>query len=134
MTPTRQMMARVEDAGYQFLQTEAGWSLYDLDDRSEVNAARAKALGQYREMLTARLADPIDGPKYRVALDSLKGKTCVCWCAPQACHGHVIQEFLGEASDKPKAEQHVEPPKPEAPPVQMSLFGDEPVKKTTVYA
>ena len=45
MTPTRQMMARVEDAGYQFLQTEAGWSLYDLDDRSEVNAARAKALG-----------------------------------------------------------------------------------------
>ena len=46
MTPTRQMMARVEDAGYQFLQTEAGWSLYDLDDRSEVNAARAKALGE----------------------------------------------------------------------------------------
>lgn len=45
VTPTRQMMARVEDAGYQFLQTEAGWSLYDLDDRSEVNAARAKALG-----------------------------------------------------------------------------------------
>lgn len=39
------MMARVEDAGYQFLQTGAGWSLYDLDDRSEVNAARAKALG-----------------------------------------------------------------------------------------
>lgn len=39
------MMARVEDAGYQFLQTETGWSLYDLDDRSEVNAARAKALG-----------------------------------------------------------------------------------------
>lgn len=39
------MMARVEDAGYQFLQIEAGWSLYDLDDRSEVNAARAKALG-----------------------------------------------------------------------------------------
>lgn len=38
-------MARVEDAGYQFLQTEAGWSLYDLDDRSEVNAARAKTLG-----------------------------------------------------------------------------------------
>ncbi len=38
-------MARVEDAGYQFLQGESGWSLYDLDDRSEVRAARAKALG-----------------------------------------------------------------------------------------
>ena len=45
VTPTRQMMARVEDAGYQFLRDDAGWSLYDLDDRSEVNAARAKALG-----------------------------------------------------------------------------------------
>lgn len=45
MTPTRQMMARVEDAGYQFLQGESGWSLYDLDDRSEVKAAQAKALG-----------------------------------------------------------------------------------------
>lgn len=45
MTPTRQMMARVEDAGYQFLQGKSGWSLYDLDDRSEVKAARAKALG-----------------------------------------------------------------------------------------
>lgn len=45
VTPTRQMMARVEDAGYQFLQTETSWSLYDLDDRSEVNTTRAKALG-----------------------------------------------------------------------------------------
>lgn len=45
MTPTRQMMARVEDAGYQFLQGESGWSLYDLDDRSEVKGAHAKALG-----------------------------------------------------------------------------------------
>jgi len=40
----------------------------------------------------------------------------------------VLRELLGETVD------HVEPPKPEAPPVQMSLFGDEPVQKTTVYA
>lgn len=45
MTPTVRMRDRVEDAGYQFLQGESGWSLYDLDDRSEVRAARAKALG-----------------------------------------------------------------------------------------
>ena len=38
-------MARVEAVGYQFLRDDAGWALYDLDDRSEVRAARAKALG-----------------------------------------------------------------------------------------
>ena len=45
MTPTVRMRDRVEDAGYQFLRDDSGWALYDLDDRSEVNAARAKALG-----------------------------------------------------------------------------------------
>jgi len=39
------MMARIEDSGYQFLRGESGWSLYDLDDRSEVKGAHAKALG-----------------------------------------------------------------------------------------
>ena len=45
MTPTVRMRDRVEAVGYQFLPDDGGWSLYDLDDRSEVNAARAKALG-----------------------------------------------------------------------------------------
>ena len=45
MTPTIRMRDCVEAVGYQFLRDDAGWSLYDLDDRSEVNAARAKALG-----------------------------------------------------------------------------------------
>ena len=45
MTPTVRMRDRVEAVGYQFLRDDVGWSLYDLDDRSEVNAARAKALG-----------------------------------------------------------------------------------------
>lgn len=45
MTPTRSMMARIEDAGYQFLVDAGGWAAYDLDDRSEVRDSRAKALG-----------------------------------------------------------------------------------------
>lgn len=45
MTPTKAMMARIEDAGYQFLGGEGGWAAYDLDDRSEVRGSRARALG-----------------------------------------------------------------------------------------
>ena len=45
MTPTRAMMTRIEDSGYQFLRSESGWELYDLDDRKEVKGAHAKALG-----------------------------------------------------------------------------------------
>ena len=45
MTPTRAMMARIEDAGYQFLGGDDGWAAYDLDDRSEVQGSRARALG-----------------------------------------------------------------------------------------
>lgn len=94
--------------------------------------ARTKALEQYRAMLTERLADPIDGPKYRAALDSLRGKTCVCWCAPKKCHGDILREFLGETVEA--HHEHAEPPQPEQPSVQMSLFGDELPAKKKVYA
>ncbi len=45
MTPTRAALANIEDSGYQFLSDEAGWVLYDDNDRSEVKGTRAKALG-----------------------------------------------------------------------------------------
>lgn len=45
MTPTKAMMARIEDAGYQFLGGEDSWAAYDLDDRSEVRGSRTRALG-----------------------------------------------------------------------------------------
>lgn len=41
MTPTVHMRDRVEAVGYQFLRDDAGWALYDLDDRSEVRGTRA---------------------------------------------------------------------------------------------
>lgn len=45
MTPTRRLMAVVEDAGYQFLKDGNGWALYDLDDRSVVKNTRCMMLG-----------------------------------------------------------------------------------------
>jgi hypothetical protein len=30
------------------------------------------------------------------ALPELKGKVLGCWCAPKACHGNVLLEFLEE--------------------------------------
>jgi hypothetical protein len=33
----------------------------------------------------------VEQPALMAALPGLRGKTLVCWCAPQACHGHVLQ-------------------------------------------
>lgn len=45
MTPTRHMLASIEEAGFQFLKDGCGWALYDLDDRSEVSGTRAATYG-----------------------------------------------------------------------------------------
>lgn len=56
-------------------------------------ADREKVIHQYRDGL---LSDT-----WRKIVDTniewLRGKTLVCWCAPKACHGHVLLELLGEA-------------------------------------
>lgn len=31
---------------------------------------------------------------FRDAVEELRGKMLVCWCAPLACHGSVIVEYL----------------------------------------
>lgn len=30
------------------------------------------------------------------AKQELKGKVLACWCAPLACHGHIISKFVNE--------------------------------------
>ena len=32
-------------------------------------------------------------PHLMAALPELYGKTLGCWCAPQACHGHVLERL-----------------------------------------
>jgi protein gp37 len=103
--------------------------------KSDTPENRAAAIEQYRLWLKGKLADPQEGEAYRTALEGLRGKTLVCWCADpdpaksKACHGDVLLSLLGEPVE------HIEPPQPEQPPVQMSMFGDElPVKKMKIYA
>lgn len=36
-------------------------------------------------------------PRLSGALSELKGKTLVCWCAPQPCHGDVLAELAEDA-------------------------------------
>lgn len=33
-------------------------------------------------------------PKFRAAVEALRGKKLACWCTPLACHGDVIVEYL----------------------------------------
>lgn len=38
-------------------------------------------------------------PHYRDRVRSLHGKTLVCWCAPQPCHGEVLVKLAEELYD-----------------------------------
>lgn len=45
---------------------------------------RDEVISKYRSWLWAQ------GPAY--ALEELRGKDLVCWCAPKACHADVLME------------------------------------------
>lgn len=38
----------------------------------------------------------LEQPDLMASLHELRGKTLVCWCAPEACHGHVLQILCEE--------------------------------------
>ena len=48
---------------------------------------RANVLLRYRVYLTEAVRS---GDIAYADLAALHGKTLVCWCAPKACHGHVL--------------------------------------------
>jgi hypothetical protein len=48
---------------------------------------RDEALRRYRLYV-------LTSPELVAALPELIGKTKICWCAPEACHGHVLDELL----------------------------------------
>ena len=48
-----------------------------------VSAGRARCIELYREYINRR-------PELLAALPELKGKTLVCFCKPQDCHGDVL--------------------------------------------
>ncbi len=62
---------------------------YTLEDPSD-DLARAHAVEQYRSWFLRQL----DDPAFRQAVEEVRGYDLGCWCAPRACHGDVILEWL----------------------------------------
>lgn len=50
--------------------------------------------GTREEVIAYYRAHLLDCPEKLLALHELKGKTLGCWCAPKACHGDVLAEFV----------------------------------------
>ena len=47
------------------------------------DGSRADVIAKYRAWIVAQ-------PALMNALDKLRGRDLVCWCAPLACHGDVL--------------------------------------------
>ncbi len=50
------------------------------------DGTRDQVIAKYRHWLFQQ-------PALLKDLHQLRGKTLGCWCAPQACHGHVLAEL-----------------------------------------
>ncbi|MBB6469416.1 hypothetical protein HNQ96_005306 [Aminobacter lissarensis] len=50
------------------------------------DGSRAEVIAKYRAWLSSQ-------PELLDALDELRGRDLVCWCAPHACHGDVLIEL-----------------------------------------
>lgn len=50
------------------------------------DGSRAEVIVKYRAWIVAQ-------PELMAALDELRGRDLVCWCAPLACHGDVLREL-----------------------------------------
>ena len=64
--------------------------------RLEAGQPRGATIEKYREYFYNRLA--VD-PEFKRRIHELRGKTLGCFCAPQACHGDVIAEYLNNLKD-----------------------------------
>ena len=53
--------------------------------------SREEAIAKYREWFYAKIESSII---FRRAVENLRGKTLGCFCAPLACHGDIIKEYL----------------------------------------
>jgi hypothetical protein len=61
-----------------------------VDFNSEMDTSRNWVISRYRTWFKHMLHDPV----FREAIKHLKDKRLGCFCAPQACHGDVIAEYL----------------------------------------
>lgn len=54
---------------------------------------RSAVIAAFEQDARARIADD---PVYRERVKQLHGKRLFCFCAPKACHGHVLAELAAE--------------------------------------
>ncbi|TIX45449.1 MAG: DUF4326 domain-containing protein [Mesorhizobium sp.] len=54
------------------------------------DGSREEVIAKHRAWLASQ-PDRLD------ALDELRDRDLVCWCAPQACHGDVLIELANQA-------------------------------------
>ncbi|RTM06740.1 MAG: DUF4326 domain-containing protein [Bradyrhizobiaceae bacterium] len=57
--------------------------------RDRACRSRPQVIAEYRARIVAQ-------PKLMNALDELRGRDLVCWCAPLACHGDVLRELANK--------------------------------------
>jgi hypothetical protein len=57
------------------------------------DGTKEEVIEKYRKWITAS-AERLE------ALKPLQGKILACWCAPNACHGHVIKQLLEEGEKR----------------------------------
>lgn len=60
---------------------------FAIDERT----TREQVIEQFRQYFQARVATD-EG--FRAAVLAVRGRDLGCWCAPKACHGDVILEWL----------------------------------------
>lgn len=58
------------------------------------NPYRVGRDGTLDEVLDKYMHHIMDSPELVARLPELEGKTLACWCAPQQCHGDVLQAFI----------------------------------------
>lgn len=51
------------------------------------DGTRDEVIEKYRQYILGK-------PELLAQLETLRGKTLACWCAPQRCHGDVLVELL----------------------------------------
>lgn len=52
---------------------------------------RDRVVALYEQLVT-------DSPALLARIGELRGKTLVCWCAPERCHGHVLARLADEGT------------------------------------
>lgn len=57
---------------------------------------RDRVISKYKRLFQRRLKEESG---FAGAIERLRGKTLVCWCAPKPCHGDVIIEYLEGEKD-----------------------------------